>query len=212
MRLRNDPNAIKILEANPNFYISTPKNNKGKWKKVFSNNNPIEIEIGMGKGSFIMNKCTQNPNINYIGIEKNIVICSKAIKKFNALEEELPNLRIINIDATIINEIFSENEISKIYLNFSDPWPKARHAKNRLTNPKFLNLYKEIMEKNGLIEMKTDNDSLYAYTINDVLKENPKSYKIIYQTDNLHKELNNNFNINNIITEYEARFSSEGKN
>ncbi len=208
MRLRNDKNAINILLENQKWYLHEPKQISNS---IFNNNQKIELEIGMGKGNFIINKALQNPKINYIGLEKNLVICSKAIKKIIKSESDLNNLKIINIDAKNLNLIFACNPIDKIYLNFSDPWPKKRHIKNRLTNPSFLKIYKQIIKKDGWIEFKTDNDDLFKYTL-EVLKENKDWCEIIYYTTDLYSNLDNEYNFNNIATEYEIKFHNLNKN
>ena len=208
MRLRNDKNAINILLDNQKWYLHEPKQISNS---IFNNNQKIELEIGMGKGNFIINKALQNPKINYIGLEKNLVICSKAIKKIIKSESDLNNLKIINIDAKNLNLIFACNSIDKIYLNFSDPWPKKRHIKNRLTNPSFLKIYKQIIKKDGWIEFKTDNDDLFKYTL-EVLKENKDWCEIIYYTTDLYSNLDNEYNFNNIATEYEIKFHNLNKN
>ena len=138
MRLRKVKNALEKIQEYPNIVIQNATSNKGKWNEVFGNNNPIYIEIGMGKGDFIIENAKTYPNINFIGIEKFDSVIVRAIQKSNELE--LDNLKIIRIDANKLDEIF-DKEIDTIYLNFSDPWPKDRHAKRRLTSPIFLSIY-----------------------------------------------------------------------
>lgn len=211
MRLRKCHQAKEILLANPNFFINEPLLINKKWNKnIFNNKNNIELEIGMGKGQFIIKKALQNSNINYIGLELNETVCSKAIKKAQIYNDIIKNLRIINFNARDILKIFKRSQIDKIYLNFSDPWPKNRHTKNRLTNEKFLKIYKKVLKKGGLIELKTDNDSLYEYTL-EVLNNNSK-YKIIYSTTSLYDHINSDINKDNIATEYETKFYNKGKN
>ncbi|MGL4948418.1 MAG: tRNA (guanosine(46)-N7)-methyltransferase TrmB [Mycoplasma sp.] len=206
MRLRNDPKAKIILEQNREIYKEWNEGDeKIVFAKVFGNSNPTYLEIGMGKGQFIIGNAALNPNINYLGLEKNTVICSKAVKKFLSLEKKISNLRILNLDASKLLQYFEPNSIDKLFLNFSDPWPKARHAKNRLTNHRFLELYKSILKQNGLIEMKTDNESLYAYSL-EVIQESPL-VELIYTTNDLYRDINHSDNIGNIATEYEERFS-----
>ena len=199
MRLKNVKGAKEII-AKGTHYIDNPYELIGNWQNVFKNNNPIYIEIGMGKGDFIIKNALQFPNINFIGIEKFDSVIVRAIQKSNELEIE--NLKLIRMDAERIDEVFS-NEISKLYLNFSDPWPKDRHAKRRLTSPKFLSAYDKIFKNNiANIEMKTDNIDLFNYSVTS-LKEN--GYNITYLTNDLHKE-----NVFNITTEYEEKFSKKG--
>lgn len=199
MRLKNVKGANEIISKGKH-YIDNPYNNKGIWNKVFENNNPIKIEIGMGKGDFIIENAIKYPNINFIGIEKYDSVIVRAIQKSNELE--LPNLKLIRMDAMNIGDIF-DHEIDTIYLNFSDPWPKDRHAKRRLTSPIFLSIYDNIFKDNKNIVMKTDNINLFNYSI-ESLKGN--GYEIIYQTNDLHKDTN----IDNIMTEYETKFTNKG--
>ena len=195
MRLRNVKGAKeKILSSGYN--IDNPFNNINNWNKVFNNSNPIYIEIGMGKGKFIIENAINNPDINYIGIEKFDSVIVRAIEKVEELD--IPNLKFIRMDATRIDEVFNK-EIDKIYLNFSDPWPKDRHAKRRLTSSIFLEKYDKVFRNDNIIEMKTDNIDLFNYSV-DSLKE--YGYNIEYITNDLHKE-----NVDNIMTEYEERFS-----
>ena len=195
MRLRNVKGAKeKILSSGYN--IDNPFNNINNWNKVFNNSNPIYIEIGMGKGKFIIENAINNPDINYIGIEKFDSVIVRAIEKVEQLD--IPNLKFIRMDATRIDEVFNK-EIDKIYLNFSDPWSKDRHAKRRLTSPIFLEKYDKVFKNDNIIEMKTDNIDLFNYSV-DSLKG--YGYNIEYITNDLHKE-----NVDNVMTEYEERFS-----
>jgi len=198
MRLKNVKNAKEIM-AGGIYYIENPKEYKGCWNKVFSNNNPICIEIGMGKGDFIINNAIEFPDINFIGIEKYDSVIARAIQKSNELE--LTNLKLIRIDALNIEEVF-DKEIDKLYLNFSDPWPKDRHAKRRLTSPIFLKKYENIFKNDKIIEMKTDNINLFNYSKETLIENN---YELEYVTNDLHNE-----NIFNIMTEYESKFSERG--
>lgn len=165
----------------------------------FPNDNPLHIEIGMGKGNFILNMALNNPDINFIGIEKYSSVASIAIKKIQ--EYDLPNLKIIISDVMNLEEIL-KNKVDVIYLNFSDPWPKKRHAKRRLTSPLFLELYSKLFKGDNVIIQKTDNDDLFAYSL-DSLKE--YGYVIKKISYDLHST-----SIPNIMTEYEEKFSSKG--
>ena len=166
MRLKNIKGASeKILKGK--YFINNPSEYKGKWNKLFNNSNPIYIEIGMGKGKFIIKNAIENPNINYIGIEMYDSVILRAVEKTNDLE--LNNLYLIRMDARLINDIFNK-EMDLIYLNFSDPWPKERHAKRRLTSPIFLERYDSIFKNSKHIIMKTDNKDLFNYSI-ESLKE-----------------------------------------
>lgn len=198
MRLRNLKNKDDLIR-DCEFLINEPEKYKGNWNKVFNNSNPIHIEIGMGKGTFIKEMALAFPNINFIGIEKFDGVVARAINNIN---EEIPsNLRIIKTDAINVKDIF-EKEIDTIYLNFSDPWPKKRQIKRRLTSPLFLDAYENIFRHNKVIVMKTDNINLYAYSI---VSLNEHDYKIVDASLDLHSR--DDFNV---MTEYEKKFSSEG--
>lgn len=198
MRLRNVKNKDNIM-AMGRYYIDNPMDYKGIWNNVFSNNNPIYIEIGMGKGDFIVENAKNNPDINYIGIEKYDSVIVRAIQKSNELE--LDNLKLIRLDAIFLDKVF-DKEVDLIYLNFSDPWPKDRHEKRRLTSYNFLIIYDKIFKDRARIEMKTDNIDLFNYSLGSL--EN-YGYDICYVTNDLHKE-----NVYNVMTEYEKKFSSLG--
>lgn len=196
MRLKHIKNAEEIISKSK-YLEQNPRDNKGNWNKVFNNDNNIEIEIGMGKGKFIIEKAIQNPNVNFIGIEKYDSPLVSAVKKLEELE--LNNLRLVCIDALGIEEIF-DHEIDKIYLNFSDPWPKKRHFKRRLTSSVFLNKYESLFKNEKRIEMKTDNDDLYDYTCESFIEN---GYDIVKTDTNY---------LDTIRTEYEDKFIGLGKN
>ena len=202
MRLRNIPGSREVI-AESEFVIHNEEEKKGHWKEVFGNNNPIHIEIGMGKGTFIMESAKRNPDINYIGIEKYSSVLLRAIEK-REQEPELPNLYFIRMDAEYIENVFDKDEVSNIYLNFSDPWPKDRNAKRRLTSDRFLKRYTNIMKKDGRVTFKTDNINLFEYSL-ETAKE--CGWKILYETRDLHKS---EYNEGNIMTEYEKKFSQLG--
>lgn len=202
MRLKNIKGAKEIVE-NSKYIINNPREYKGKYQEIFKNKNKINIEIGMGKGDFIIEMAKQNPNINFIGIEMFDSVILRAVQKLENIE--LPNLRLIKFDATDIEEIFNK-EIDTIYLNFSDPWPKNRHAHRRLTNERFLKRYEKIFKSKCHIIQKTDNRHLFEYSIMSYVEEN---YKIEKISLNLHEDLEAK-EINNIETEYEKKFSSQG--
>ena len=168
MRLRNIKNAQDIISKSK-YVVLNPKEYRGKMQQLFKNNNKIEVEIGMGKGDFIINKARLNPNINFIGIEKYASVLVKAVKKLENVE--LNNLKIMNIDADTIDEVFA-SEIDQIYLNFSDPWPKKKHANRRLTSPLFLDKYDKIFKNDKVIEMKTDNRNLFEYSLVTLSQKN----------------------------------------
>ncbi len=202
MRLRNIKGAGEVIEANE-FVIKNPEEHKGKWNEVFKNDHPIQIEIGMGKGQFIMEMARQNPDINYIGVERYSSVLLRALQKHE--ETELTNLYFLCIDARTVEDIFAPGEIDKIYLNFSDPWPKDRHAKRRLTSREFLTRYDKILREDGRLEFKTDNRDLFEFSLEET---NEAGWKIQQHTFDLHQD--DSMNAGNIMTEYEEKFSSMG--
>ncbi len=196
MRLKHIKNADIIINASP-YILTNPQDYKGKWNSLFGNDNPIEIEIGTGKGKFIISLAISNPNINYIGIEKYDTPLVGAVKRLENIN--IPNLKLICFDASNINDIF-DHEVDKIYLNFSDPWPKKRHAKRRLTSPNFLEKYDSLFKDKNKIQMKTDNDSLYEYSMEMFTS---RGYEVIKTDTNY---------LDEHTTEYEDKFISIGKN
>ena len=202
MRLRNVTGSEKIIAASP-YVVQEPKEMKNKWKELFGISNPIYIEIGMGKGQFITTMAKNNPNINFIGIEKYSSVLLRAIQKVEA--EEIPNLRFLCIDAKEIVDFFGKEEIDKIYLNFSDPWPKDRHAKRRLPSKEFLERYDQILKTEGNLEFKTDNRDLFDFAVEQIPETKWKIDQITYD---LHH--NNEMNKGNVMTEFEQKFSSIG--
>ena len=199
MRLKNVKGANEII-INGKYYLANANSYKGKWNEVFDNDNKeLHIEIGMGKGNFIINNALKYPHINFIGIEKFDSVIVRAIQKSNELE--LNNLKIVRMDASNIEDVF-DKEIDTLYLNFSDPWPKDRHAKRRLTSDNFLAKYENIFKKDKHIIMKTDNIDLFNFSLECFERNN---YKILNITNDLANE-----NIDNIKTEYEERFMDKG--
>lgn len=201
MRLRNVKGSRETI-ANSEFTINEPNEYKGKWKELFGNNNPIRIEVGMGKGRFITDLAVQNPDINYIGIEKYSSVLVRAIEKRQELD--INNLIFIRMDAEDILDVFEEGEVDRIYLNFSDPWPKDRHAKRRLTSKEFFKRYDVILAQGGIVEFKTDNNMLFDFSLEEI--ENT-AFIVKEFTRDLH---NSPMNEGNIMTEYEEKFSSMG--
>lgn len=205
MRLRNIPRAQEEIDASP-VAIKDEKNHRGKWAEVFGNEHPIHIEIGMGKGQFILELAKRNPEINYIGIERYSSVLLRALEKFSTEEyEELQNIRFICMDAAELDEIFASEEVEKIYLNFSDPWPKARHARRRLTSTRFLSVYEKVLVEEGVVEFKTDNRPLFEFSLEQVEEA---GWELKAHTFDLHN--NKEMNDGNIMTEYEAKFSAMG--
>lgn len=203
MRHRNIKGSYEKLELHPKV-IQKPNEFKGKWSELFNNNNPIYIEIGMGKGKFIIEQAKSNPNINFIGFEKFSAIIAKALEKIDK-EKDLPNLYIIREDAENLTELFDENEIDGLYLNFSDPWPKERHAKRRLTYKTFLEKYAYILKKESNIFLKTDNSQLFDFSFEQIKEFGFNICDIIYD---LHRSP---YMESNVMTEYEKKFSEQGK-
>lgn len=199
MRLRNIKNKKEIIE-NSKYIILNPKEYKGKWNDLFGNNNPIYIEIGMGKGKFVIENAIKYKNINFIGIEKYDTVIAKALKKVENYKME--NLKLIRMDAKELNEVFNK-EIDLIYLNFSDPWPKERHKKRRLTHEKFLKIYDELFKKDKCIILKTDNKSLFEYSVCSF-----SNYGYIIK--NINVDLHNSDENDIITTEYEDKFVNNG--
>ena len=202
MRLKNVPGSKEYIAASK-FVIHDETERKGKVREYFSNDKPIRIEIGMGKGQFIYELARLNPDINYVGIEKYSSVLLRAIQKME--EEPLDNLIFIRMDAEEITDVFDKDEVDRIYLNFSDPWPKDRHAKRRLESRQFLARYKEILKSEGLIEFKTDNNDLFEFALEEI---DEKDWILVASTRDLHADAK--LNEGNIMTEYEAKFSAAG--
>ena len=202
MRLRNIPGAREALEKDEFVFVETELK-KGEWASVFCNDNPIHIEIGTGKGRFINELSFKNPDINYLGLEKYSSVLIKAMKKQR--DDPKDNLRLIRMDATYITDCFAPGEVDKIYLNFSDPWPKDRYAKRRLTSERFLERYEKILKPGGCIEFKTDNHDLFEFSIESV-KE--KGWRLDYVTDDLYSDEEGMKD--NTATEYELKFTGKG--
>jgi len=204
MRLRKVKNAKERLEVNNNpFFISDPELNKGKWNEVFNNTNPIHIEIGCGKGQFISTLAKLNPDINYIAIEKFDSVLLRCLEK--VIDSGLTNLKLCVMDAQMISNYFKQDEVKRIYLNFSDPWPKKHHAKRRLTSPLFLEQYKSILNKKGEIFFKTDNRGLFEYSLESISNN---GFSISNISLDLHKDLEKY--PDNITTEFEDKWSKLG--
>ena len=201
MRLRNVPRSREDI-ANSEFVIQNPEKHRGEIVSLFPSKQPLFIEIGMGKGQFITTLAKNNPDINYIGIEKYSSVLVRAIEK--QIELELPNLKFIRMDAENINDVFAENEVDGIFLNFSDPWPKDRHAKRRLTSRQFFARYEKLLKPEGKIQFKTDNSALFDFSLEEVEATNFKANEVSYD---LH---NSEWNEGNVMTEYEERFSAKG--
>ena len=203
VRLRNKPWALDYINEHQDVIIPEPESFKGNWQEVFGNNNPIHIEVGTGKGQFVLGMAKQNPHINYIGIElyDSVIVC--ALEKI--VEAEKPsNLRLLKVNGADLQKYFNKGDVNRIYLNFSDPWPKARHAKRRLTHEGFLAIYESILVDNGEIHFKTDNRGLFEYSL---VSMNHYGMKLNYVSLDLHA----NEPEDNVKTEYEEKFSAKGQ-
>ena len=202
MRLRNVKGSREAIAAN-DYVVHTPEEQKGKWSEVFGNKNPIHIEVGMGKGKFITELARQNPDINYVGIEKYSSVLVRALEKRPELEQD--NLMFIRMDAENLPDVFDKDEVALIYLNFSDPWPKDRHAKRRLTSVQFLSRYDQFLEPDGRVIFKTDNRPLFDFSLEQVEEA---GWILENHTFDLH---HSEFLEGNVMTEYESKFVAEGK-
>lgn len=208
MRLRNIPRAESVLDACKEV-VKNPENLCSKWNQEFGNDHPLHIEIGMGKGQFLLALAARNPQINYVGIERYSSVLLRAVEKFQELEatDKAPdNIRFICMDANDLPSVFAPAEVSRIYLNFSDPWPKARHARRRLTSNEFFKLYDKVLTIDGTVEFKTDNRPLFDFSVEELQNSE------LFTLDQLSYDLHNDSTMNqgNIMTEYEAKFSSMG--
>ena len=201
MRLRNVRGSREAI-ADSEFTVNEPEKQRGKWRELFGNDNPIYIEVGMGKGKFITEMAARNPEINYIGIEKYSSVLIRAVEKRRELE--IDNLLFIRMDAEDICDVFSEGEVDRIYLNFSDPWPKDRHAKRRLTSRQFMSRYNEILKKDGQVEFKTDNRPLFDFSMEEIPQA---GWQITASSYDLH---HSDMAQGNVMTEYEEKFSAMG--
>lgn len=202
MRVRNRKGATELLEANPQYVVLNPEDAKGKWHEIFGNDHPIHIEVGSGKGAFITGMAKANPEINYIGIDIQKSVLSYALDK--VLEADLPNIKLLWVDGDSLTNYFEDGEIDQLYLNFSDPWPKKRHEKRRLTYKTFLDTFKQILPERGEIHFKTDNRGLFEYSLVS-FSQYGMTLKGVWL--DLHAS---DFE-GNVMTEYEKKFSSKGQ-
>lgn len=202
MRLRNIPGAEDAI-LKSDYCIKDPMSHRGNWQEVFPLTQPLHIEIGMGKGRFLMELASSHPGINYIGIERYSSVLLRALQKMEL--SPLTNLKFICMDAADITKVFSEHEVSLIYLNFSDPWPKDRHAKRRLTSRQFFDRYNAILSEDGHVEFKTDNQDLFSFSLEEIPQA---GWHLDAYTRDLHRDAL--LNKDNVMTEYEEKFSSLG--
>ena len=201
MRLRNIPGSREMIAESP-YTINEPEDYKGRWQDYFGNDRPIQIEIGTGKGRFLMEQARLHPELNFIGIEKYSSVLLKALQKQE--KEQLPNIVFLRFEAEHLGDVFGPSEVDRIYLNFSDPWPKERHAHRRLTSETFLHLYETFLKEEGTIEFKTDNQTLFDFSVESA---EAADYEIWLCTRDLH---NSPYVTGNIMTEYEEKFSAMG--
>ncbi len=201
MRMRKKKNLDARMERCSEYLVGNPQDWRGKWSELFGNDHPIHIEIGCGKGSFITGMAKKYPKINFIAIEKVPDVLVMAAEK--AVDAELKNVFFIDTDADKIEEIFEKGEIKRIYLNFSDPWKKKKQAKRRLTHKNFLDRYKNVLNEGDYIYFKTDNRALFEFSLNSFAEEN-------YKLENISFDLHNSDYKENVMTEYEKRFSEAG--
>lgn len=201
MRLRKKPKALSTLKENQHLIIFKPEENKGKWQSYFGNDNPLYVELGTGKGKFIVENSYRNPEINYIGIDSKYEVIYMALKK--ALEKEVRNLALLPFNVENINDIFDKDEVNRLFINFCDPWPKARHAKRRLTHTRFLEKYKLFLKNGAQIILKTDNRPLFDFSIEEFKAANFDIIDITY-------DLASENDPENIPTEYETKFMEQG--
>lgn len=207
MRLRNIPGAKDAISAS-SLVIQEPEIHKGNWLELFEKKQPLYLEVGMGKGRFLMDMARLHPEINYVGIEMYDSVLLRALQKAEELAEQgefLSNLRFLRVDARLLPDIFASGEVAGIYLNFSDPWPKARHAKRRLTSGEFLERYDKILAAKGVVEFKTDNRELFEFSLEEARET---GWKILEYTFDLHND--EKMRVGNVMTEYEEKFSAQG--
>lgn len=204
MRLRNIRGSKEIIGAS-RWVVQDPETYKGRWTEVFGNDKPLAIEVGMGKGRFLMDMAAAHPDTNFVGIEMYDSVLLRAVQKADALQEPPQNFRFIRMDARRLAEVFARGEVGRIYLNFSDPWPKDRHAKRRLTSREFLERYEQILLPGSSVEFKTDNRELFEFSLEEIRE---KGWILDGCTYDLHRDAQ--MNEGNIMTEYEEKFSSLG--
>ncbi len=204
MRLRNIPGSRERIAESP-YVVHDERTKAGSWHEIFGNTHPIHVEIGMGKGRFLMELARRNPQVNYVGIEKYSSVLIRAIDKMRAQDPPLTNLYFARMEAEELTTVFAPKEVERIYLNFSDPWPKDRHAKRRLTSPEFFSRYAVVLTEGGCVEFKTDNRSLFDFSVESV---KAMGWRLDVITYDLHAD--SQLMQGNVMTEYEERFSSKG--
>lgn len=202
MRVRKKPWAAPYIKNHPDLIVTDPETQLGHWQERFPSQQPIQVEIGIGKGQFIIEMARQNPEINFLGIEIQESVIATALRKL--VESGLTNVQLVETDGAFVDTLFAEGEIDKLYLNFSDPWPKKRHAKRRLTSPNFLTHYQKVLKKDGQIQFKTDNRGLFEYSLTSF-----NNFGMVF--DEVWLDLHHSDgNVGNVQTEYEEKFSAKG--
>lgn len=202
MRVRKRKGSQEYIERNPQWVVTNPDEWRGKWHERFGNNHPIHIEVGSGKGRFITEMAKAHPEINYIGIDIQLSVLSYALDK--VIEADAPNVQLLRVDGSDLTNYFANHEIGLMYLNFSDPWHKKKHEKRRLTYQSFLATYEKILVPNGEIHFKTDNQGLFEYSL--------ASFSQYGMTLNqVWLDLHESDYEENIMTEYEEKFSKKGQ-
>ena len=209
MRQRTVKNLEEKMANNSSFLIKDPREAKGHWAEIFGNTNPVYLEIGCGKGKFILTRAQRNPDANYIAVEGQENVILRAMEKAEAAG--LANLRLFNDFVNDLNDYFEKGELAGVYLNFSDPWPKARHDQRRLTYHKRLENYFQVMDEAGFVEFKTDNEGLFEFTLEEIALLEEKGLKMAEMTRDLHGE-DCSYESRLVTTEYEDKFSAVGKN
>lgn len=202
MRVRHRKGAAEYLADNPQYVILNPEDSKGKWREVFGNDKPIHVEVGSGKGRFVTGMAAKNPDINYIGIDIQLSVLAYALDK--VLASDLPNIRLLRVDGSSLTNYFEKGEIDLLYLNFSDPWPKTRHEKRRLTYKTFLETYQQILPAGGEIHFKTDNRGLFEYSLASLSQYGMTLNQVWLDLHASDYE-------GNVMTEYEEKFSKKGQ-
>ncbi|MDR2546675.1 MAG: tRNA (guanosine(46)-N7)-methyltransferase TrmB [Lachnospiraceae bacterium] len=205
MRLRNITGSEELIKAS-RYFIEEPSDCLGKWQGFFANTNPVHIEIGMGKGQFITEMARNNPAVNFIGIERYPSVLYRAVTKLDLVNPPLENLAIICLDVRDISTIFAASEVERIYTNFPDPWHKKRHTRRRITSQGFLSLYENILIDGGMLEMKTDDEQLFRYSMAEMALS---GWHITYESHDLHRD--ETLSVGNVMSEYEEKFKSRGQ-
>jgi len=202
-RVRKQPGTREALMQYAPIVVLEPEQHKGKWQDVFGNANPIQIEVGMGKGKFISTMARQHPEINFIGVEVIEEVLLDAVKRMNRAEGIPENLRLVWINASLLEDLFLPGEVDRIFLNFSDPWPKTRHAKRRLTHKGFLDQYAAILKSEGQVHFKTDNQGLFEFSLNEFSACG-------WRLQNIQLDMYQKLPEGNVATEYETKFHNQG--